>query len=172
MNYIDKLENEEIKKYFKMLSKEYPIFIDKYINTKELQRLKHIGQFCGCDYTKLYSCKYWYSRLDHSIACALMTYNFTKNKTQTLGALFHDLGTPAFSHCIDFLLNDSENQESSEKSIDEIISNSKEILKLLEKDNIEVYDVTNIDKYTILENQKPKLCVDRLEGVLHTALIW
>jgi HD superfamily phosphohydrolase len=170
--YLDSIKNDEIKKYFNILSNEYPTFIDKYIQTKEMQRLSGIGQFCGCDYTKLHSCKYWYSRLEHSVACALMTWSFTKNKEQTLGALFHDLGTPAFSHCIDFLLNDSVNQESSEKDVGEIILSSKEIMQYLKQDNIDVNNVVKIEKYTIVENKKPKLCVDRLEGVLHTGLVW
>ncbi|MGI6325153.1 MAG: hypothetical protein ACOXZS_04370 [Bacilli bacterium] len=44
--------------------------------TKTLQRLAGIGFLCGIDYTKLYAneIKYWYSRLDHSIGCALITW--------------------------------------------------------------------------------------------------
>lgn len=37
--------------------KEYPYFLDKYLETKTLTRIKHVTQFCGCDYTKLYSPK-------------------------------------------------------------------------------------------------------------------
>ncbi|MFV0250015.1 MAG: hypothetical protein ACK5HP_03155 [Bacilli bacterium] len=172
MTYIESIKNSELKEYFKLLSTNYPNFIDKYIDTKEMQRLNGIGQFCGCDYTKLHSCKYWYSRLDHSIACALMTWHFTKNKEQTLGALFHDLGTPAFSHCIDYLLNDFINQESSERSIKEVILSSKELMNYLNEDNIDIDSVADISKYTIVENKKPKICVDRLEGVIGTGLVW
>lgn len=165
--------NQEINEYFNILcNNDYPGFIDKYLNTKELNRLKGIGQFCGCDYTKLYNIKYWYSRYYHSIAVALMTWNFTKDKDQTLAALFHDLGTPVFSHSIDFMLGDSLNQESSELNVKDIIMNSDEIKKLLIEDNIDINLVCNIDKYTIIENSKPKLCADRLDGVLHTVLIW
>lgn len=163
----------ELEKYFNILcNNQYPKFIDKYIKTSEMERLANIGQFCGMDYTKLYSVKYWYSRLHHSIACALMTYNFTHDKTQTLCALFHDLGTPAFSHCIDYLLNDPINQESSEKDVFEIIKNSDDIRKYLDEDGVNVDDLKDISKYTIVENKKPKLCVDRLDGILTTCLIW
>ncbi len=172
MEYLKKHSNQEIVAYFKILSEDYPCFIDKYIKTKELQRLHGIGLFCGCDYTKLHSCKYWYSRLDHSVACALMTWHFTKSKAQTLGALFHDLGTPTFSHCIDYLLNDFVNQESSEKQVEEIINNSDEIMKYLKEDGLEVDKVIDIDKYTIIENKGPKICVDRLEGIITTGLVW
>ena len=37
------------------IDEDYPKFIDKYLNTKTLERLKYITQFCGCDYTRLYS---------------------------------------------------------------------------------------------------------------------
>ena len=165
--------NEEILEYYNIAcGGDYPKFIDKYIKTNELERLDGIGQFCGCDYTKVHSVKYWYTRLDHSIITALMTWHFTKDKAQTLAALFHDLGTPAFSHCIDFFLGDSIKQESSEISVKDILSNSQEICDYLEKDQITLDLVSDIETYTIVDNERPKICVDRLDGVLHTGLIW
>lgn len=151
---------------------DYPTFIDKYFNTLELSRLKGIGQFCGCDYNKLYNIKTWYSRFDHSVATSLITWNFTKDKVQTLSALFHDLGTPAFSHCVDYLLGDSVNQESSEKAVKDILLNSNDICKLLNEDNISIDDICDVSRYSIIENKSPRLCADRLEGVLHTVYIW
>lgn len=172
-NYIESI-NEELKEYFNILcGGEYPHYIDKYINNiDELNRLKNVGQFCGCDYTKLYNIKYWYSRLDHSIACSLMTWHFTKDKTQTISALFHDMGTPAFSHCIDFMNNDVINQESSEKDVYNIIKNSPKIKKYLEKDKVNIEELKDISIYPIVENERPKICVDRLDGIFHTCLIW
>lgn len=162
----------ELKEYLKTLcDSDYPQFIDKYFETKELQRLKGIDQFCGCFYTNLHNVKYWYSRFDHSVATALMTYHFTKDKTQTLSALFHDLGTPCFSHCVDFMLKDSVNQESSEKNVLDILKSSKDICASLEQDNISI-DRLDTSKYGVVENKFPKLCVDRLDGILTTGLIW
>lgn len=164
---------KELDKYFNILcNNDYPEFINKYLTVKELTRLKGIGQFCGCDYTKIYNIKYWYSRYDHSIACALMTWNFTKDKVQTLAALFHDLGTPVFSHSIDFMLGDTINQESSELSVKDVIIASEDIKEILNEDNIDIDSVCDLKRYTIIENKKPKLFVDRLDGVFHTVLIW
>ncbi len=59
---------------------DYPDFIDKYLNTNTLNRLKHITQFCGCDYTNLYSPLFKYTRFDHSLVVAHMTWHFTHNK--------------------------------------------------------------------------------------------
>ncbi len=163
---------EELEKYYQILCHDYPTFLDKYIETKMMQRLATIGQFCGSDYTNLYNCRYWYSRLDHCVACALMTWHFTGDKKQTLAALFHDSGTPIFSHCVDYLLEDYINQESAEINIKEVLLNSLEILNLLKEDHVLLEDVIDIERYSIVENKKPKICVDRLEGVLHTGLIW
>lgn len=167
------MKNEVLAEYFNILCQNnYPDFINKYLKTKEMQRISYIGQFCGSDYTAIYSPLFFYSRYDHSIATALMTWHFTKDKTQTLCALFHDLGTPCFSHCIDYLLGDFEKQESSEKDVFSIISNSQEMIQYLEEDDIKLEDLKDIKQYSIVENEKPKLCVDRLDGVLHTVLIW
>lgn len=158
--------------YQDIFIEDYPLFIDKYLELPEFKRIDNIGIFCGADYVKYMGIKFWYSRLDHSKTVALMTYHFTHNKTMTLAALFHDLGTPCFSHCIDYLLGDSINQESSEKSISEIINNSDEIKRYLEFDSVNINDLDDISKFTIVENKKPKLCVDRLDGVLSTCLAW
>ncbi|MDD3048500.1 MAG: hypothetical protein PHQ89_00725 [Bacilli bacterium] len=174
MNYIDTL-NKEIKAYFNILcDNDYPDFIDKYINTEAMQRLGGIGQFCGMDYTNLeiVKPKYWYSRLDHSIAVSLIVWNLTKDKIKTLTALFHDLGTPVFSHTIDYYLNDYINQESSELNIKDQIIKSNELVDLLNEDTVPFTDVSMPERYPILENSKPKLCADRLDGILHTLLIW
>ena len=56
------------------IDEEYPYFIDKYLDTKTLNRLKYVTQFCGCDYTDLYSPLFLYTRYDHSLVVAHMTW--------------------------------------------------------------------------------------------------
>ena len=72
------------------IDQEFPEFINKYLKTKTLNRLKYITQFCGCDYTKLYSPRFLYTRLDHSLVVAHMTWHFTHSKKETIIALLHD----------------------------------------------------------------------------------
>lgn len=101
--------NEKIKEYFKILSPEIPEFLEEYIETKEMQKQAGISVSCGTYYSKLFpEITLWYSSLDHSVAVALIIWNFTKNKKQTLSGLFHDIATPAFKHTIDFLNGDYE----------------------------------------------------------------
>lgn len=154
------------------IDNDYPDFIDKYLKTKTLNRLKHITQFCGCDYTKLYSPLFLYTRYDHSLVVAHMTWHFTHDKKETIVALLHDVGTPCFAHCIDYVFGDYINQESSERKIIDIINEDKEILKHLEDDGIKLDGLDDFSDYHILENKSPQLCTDRLDGVLHTCYIW
>ncbi len=151
---------------------DYPDFIDKYLTTNTLNRLKHITQFCGCDYTNLYSPLFKYTRFDHSLVVAHMTWHFTHDKKETIMALLHDIGTPCFAHCIDYVFGDYISQESSEKSIIEIINKDKKIQMFLKEDNLSIKDLDNYSNFHILENKSPKLCTDRLDGVLHTCYIW
>jgi len=109
---------------------------------------------------------------DHSLVVAHMTWHFTHDKKETIMALLHDIGTPCFAHCIDFVFNDYTSQESSEKSIIEIIKNDNKMQKFLKEDNLSIKDLDNYSNFHILENKSPKLCTDRLDGILHTCYIW
>lgn len=167
--YLENL-NEEIREYLKILSPEFPKWLLEYINTPEILRLEGIGMSCGTLYTKIYNDKYFYSALTHSIAVALIIWNFTKDKKQTIAGLFHDIATPTFKHCIDFLNGDSEHQESTEEKTEQIIRNSKEIIKLLNRDNIKVEEVSDYHIYPIADNDTPKLSADRFEYTLSGGL--
>ena len=94
MNYQFEKLNDEIKEYLKVLSPDFPEWLLEYINTPEMLRLDGIGMSCGTMYTKVFNDKYYYSSLTHSIAVALIIWNFTHDKKQTLSGLFHDIATP------------------------------------------------------------------------------
>ena len=152
-----------MKRYFEILSREFPLWLLDYINTPEMQRLKDISQACGTDYVKLYNHWDFYDVLEHSIGCALIVWNFTKDKKQTLSALFHDISTPVFKHCIDFLDGDYEKQESTEDLTVSMIRNSNEIMELLKRDGIGLEEVCDYHMYPIADNDSPRLSSDRLE---------
>lgn len=162
--------NTTIRNYFKILVDEIPYFLYEYINTPELQRIGKIGVNCGTDYTKIFNNKFFYSRLDHSIGVALIIWNFTKDKKQTLAGLFHDIATPCFSHCIDFLHKDYKNQEVTEADTRKIIEESQGIQSLLKKDNILIDEVCDYKIYPIADNDTPRLSADRLEYTLSSGL--
>lgn len=170
-NYYDNL-NTETKEYFKILSPEFPEWLFDYINTPEMQRISKISINCGTDYTKCFNIRYWYSNLDHSIGVALIIWNFTHDKKQTLAGLFHDIATPTFKHCIDFMNGDSETQESTEEKTTDIIQHSKELMYLLDRDNIKLEEVNDYKIYPIADNNTPKLSADRFEYTFSSGLIF
>ena len=167
--YLNSL-NTEIKEYFKILSNDYPEWLEEYIATKEMQRLGKISMNCGCNYSKCFNIRYWYSNLEHSVGVALIIWNFTHDKKQTLAGLFHDISTPVFKHCIDYMNGDSEKQESTEERTIDIIKNSKEIMTLLKKDNISLEEVSDYKIYPIADNDTPKLSADRFEYTFSNGL--
>ena len=153
---------------------EMPQFLLKYLNTPSLIRLKGIGYFCGMDYTSkdIYQFKEYITRYDHSISVALITYKLTKDKTQTLAGLFHDISTPCFSHVIDYMNEDYAKQESTEEYTETILRNDKYLLDCLEKDNISFDVIVNFKKYSVVDTIRPKLCADRLDGVILPGIAW
>ena len=164
------MNNNLISKYFKILSPEYPEWIDEYINTDRMQKQKYISVTCGKIYSKLFDYED-YTSLDHSIAVALIIWNFTHDKKQTLSGLFHDIATPAFKHCIDFLNGDYMNQESTEELTKKLIEGSKDIMSLLKRDGISIDEVCDYHIYPIADNDTPMLSADRLEYSLSNDLI-
>lgn len=169
MNYLEN-EDKRIIEYLNILEPEFPGWLNDYINTKELLSQKYISVTCGTIYSNLFESDFFFSSLDHSVAVALIIWHFTHDKKQTLSGLFHDIATPAFKHCIDFLNGDYMTQESTEELTTEIIKKSSEILKLLERDNIKISEIDDYHIYPIADNDTPKLSADRLEYSLSNAL--
>lgn len=162
--------NQKIKAYFRILSPRYPKWLDEYINTDPLLKQQYISITCGTIYSDLFSSQFFYSSLDHSVAVALITWHFTKSKKQTLASLFHDVATPVFKHCVDFMNGDYTKQESTEELTTGIIKDCPAIMELLKRDNVKLSEVNNYHIYPIADNDTPKLSADRLEYSLSNAL--
>ena len=169
MNYLENVDKRIIE-YFNILEPEFPGWLNDFINTKELLPQRYISITCGTIYSNLFESDFFFSSLDHSVAVALIIWHFTHDKKQTLSGLFHDIATPAFKHCVDFLNGDYMNQESTEDLTTEIIKKSSEIVKLLERDNIKISEIDDYHIYPIADNDTPRLSADRLEYSLSNAL--
>ena len=160
--------------YYRSLLGNIPEFLNKYLECPSLIRLKKIGYFCGMDYASkdIYDFSEYITRYDHSITVALLTYRFTKRKKDTIAALFHDIATPCFSHVIDYMNKDYEKQESTEEYTEKILLNDKVFNKCLEIDHLKLDDIINFKRYSIVDNERPKVCADRLDGVILTGIGW
>ncbi len=152
-----------VSKYHSILCPDRPDFLDEYLILPSLQRLGGIGLLCGTDWTPLFHNKFFYSRLDHSVGAALITWNFTHNKRQTLASLFHDIASPAFSHAVDFRNGDRMRQESTEALTHDIINGDLDLSEMLFRDGIYKYEMDDYHRYPVADNEIPGLSADRLE---------
>ena len=159
-----------IEEYYKILCTEFPNFLKKYIELPIMQRLSGIGLLCGTDWTSLYKNRFFYSRLDHSVGVALIIWNFTKDKTQTIAGLLHDVSTTVFSHVSDFRKGDALTQTSTEEPTTKMILSDSALCKLMESDGIEPKDVVDYHIYPIADNEIPALSADRLEYMYPSGL--
>lgn len=161
--------------YTDLLGKDnMPDFLPKYLNTPSLLRLKKVGYFCGMDYASrdIYDFGEYISRYDHSITVALITYRLSYDKTATLAGLFHDIATPCFSHVIDYMNKDYELQESTETYTERILNADQYLLDCLKQDQIDVAAINDFKKYTLVDNARPKVCADRLDGIILNGIGW
>ena len=153
---------------------QIPEFLKKYLSVSSLERLKKVGYFCGMDYASksIFSFKEYISRYDHSVSVALLTFKITQDKLATLSALFHDIATPCFSHVIDYMNGDYMNQESTEEYTEQILKKDKKLIKLLKEDSIDLEKIVNFKKFTLVDNNRPKICADRLDGIITSSIAW
>lgn len=170
MKYIDSVD-KRVLDYFNVLEPNFPEWLNDYIETKELLKQRYISVTCGKIYSNLFEIDFFFSSLDHSVAVALIVWHFTHDKKQTLSGLFHDIATPVFKHCVDFLNGDYMTQESTEDLTSKIISSSKEIMDLLKRDNIKLEEVDDYHIYPVADNDTPKLSADRFEYSFSNALL-
>lgn len=167
------MTGEEYIKYQKSIC-EIPEWLKKYLSLDIMERLKDISLLCGMEYASkdIYDFKLYVSRYDHSLSTALITWKLTQDKTQTLGALFHDISSPAFSHVIDYMNKDFINQESTEGYTEKIILSSSKALEYFKEDQVNVDDVINFKKFSVVDLKRPSICADRLENVISSNMGW
>ena len=162
--------------YYKMKLgiESMPEFLKEYLSMPSITRLKDITYLCGMDYASkyVYDFKEPISRYDHSLTVALMTWNLTHDIKATIAALYHDAATPCFSHVIDYMNRDYLVQESTEKPLEDMLKKDSILSNKLKDDNIDIEDIINFKKYSIVDLERPKLCADRLDGIILTGISW
>lgn len=142
-----------------------PSYIQPYLQTKTMQRLKYIDMNCGIPYTSMqpYASLQPYNRYEHSLRVACLLHHFHQPKHIVLAGLFHDCATPVFSHTIDFMNGDYAKQESTEANTTSMMQKDSLLMHLLQKDCISISSVCDYHMYPIADNDSPQLSCNRLE---------
>lgn len=97
--------------------------LDKYFDTKTLQRLKGKGFFCGMDYVSIPELRprEYYSRYDHSKNVGYTAWKLSEDLKVALTGAFHDVGSLSFAHVNSFKKGDALKQENDELNVREIL---------------------------------------------------
>jgi len=163
-----------VEKYNNLNKQNSNDILDKYFETKTLQRLKGKGLFCGMDYVGIDSLRpnEYYSRYDHSKNVAYTAWKLSEDLKIALTGAFHDVGSLSFAHVNSFKKGDSLLQESDELNIKDVLAQDKELLDYLHDDGISIDDVVSAKKYPLIDKKIPALCLDRVDGILATCLFW
>lgn len=163
-----------VEKYNNLNKQNSNDALDKYFETKTLQRLKGKGLFCGMDYVGIDSLRpnEYYSRYDHSKNVAYTAWKLSEDLRVALTGAFHDVGSLSFAHVNSFKKGDSLKQESDELNIKDVLLQDKELIEYLYNDGIKLEDVISTNKYPLIDKKIPALCLDRVDGILATCLFW
>ena len=134
--------------------------IYEIINTKIFKRLKNIYQSGG---GYLVNDLWNVNRQEHSIGTMILSLKFNGNIEEQIKALLHDISHTAFSHVIDYVLK-NENEDYHEK-IQEDFLNDEELLSILGKYNLNIKRIMS-KNYSFLDNELPELSFDRIDYTL------
>ena len=136
--------------------------LEELINTKEVQRLKNIHQG-GASY--LVNPDWNVTRYEHSIGVMLLIRIMGGSIQEQIAGLLHDISHTAFSHVVDFAL-ENKDENYHEKIFENIIENSM-IPYILKNYGYAYKDIVyDESKWTILEKSAPDLCADRIDYTL------
>lgn len=109
------------------------------------------------------------TRYEHSVGAMLLVRRMGGDLKEQIAALLHDVSHTAFSHVIDYVYDDHDNQSYHEE-IKEKFLNQTDLPGLLADHGYDWRDFIEETPYTLLEQPAPRLCADRLDYFLRDSL--
>jgi len=142
------------------------------INSKAVQRLNGIYQ--GPSFlltTNRIFKKYKNTRFEHSVGVLILLKKLRAELNEQIAGLLHDISHTVFSHVTDFLFNRHIQHDYHEKFHDKMILKS-DIPLILKKHHIDINEIFDEKKFTLLEKELPDLCADRIDYFLRDMTIY
>src|SRR3989344_498807 len=135
-----------------------PILVE-LINSAPVQRLKEVSQWGIVD--ENYQ-KKAFSRFDHSIGVLILLRRLNAKLEEQVAGLLHDASHTAFSHIIDWVLEDTTNENYQDKTLLKTFEET-EISSILKKHGFDPQKIADLEKFSLLEREAPFLCADRVD---------
>lgn len=141
-----------------------PVLIE-LLQTDAMKRLHHINQYGIMKFIKPHED---YTRYQHSIGVLYLLRTFGASLEEQVMGLLHDVSHTAFSHVADFLFDTVQNKSSYQDSIFAWYVAHTDLGPVLEKYNLSwICSPEAAHKFTMLKDNLPNLCADRLEYNLY-----
>ena len=146
---------------------EFSKSIDNIIHSEPLQRLKNIHQG-GAMFLAYPAIKT--SRFEHSLGVCNLIRILGGDEKEQIAGLLHDISHTAFSHVVDYVLGDRE-EDFHEKHKLRFLLNEGLVLNLRSL-GLEPEEFLEDDKFHLLEADHPALCADRIDYTLRDLIAW
>jgi HD superfamily phosphohydrolase len=138
-----------------------PVLID-LINSKAMIRLKGVLQH---GISGLIGITSEVTRFEHSIGAMIVVRRLGASLEEQIAALLHDVSHTAFSHVIDYVFNDHDDQSYHDRMKESYVINT-DVPEILAKHGYNWTDFLHEDNFPILEQPSPRLCADRIDYFL------
>ena len=141
-----------------------PVLLE-LIATGAMQRLKGIDQNVTANLLPIP----WkpFTRFDHCVGVMLLIRKLGGSLEEQIAGLLHDISHTAFSHVMDFVFDQQMTQNFHEEHIERIVKQSA-IPEILSRYGFDTDRVINHANFSILEQELPALCADRVDYAVKT----
>lgn len=129
------------------------------IKSPTLQRLKGISQQ---GLPREFYHREVFSRFEHSVGVFILLTKLKASLYEQIAGLLHDISHTAFSHVIDWVIGDPAKEDYQDNIFLEVLKKS-EIPDILNKHEIDIEKIGNLESFTLLEREAPSLCADRID---------
>jgi len=142
-----------------------PVLVD-LIQTRAMQRLKGVLQH---GITGLMGITFPTTRYEHSVGVMLLVRLLGGGLEEQIAALLHDVSHTAFSHVIDYVFNQHDNQEYHEAIKLGYVAGT-DVPAVLRNFGYRWQDLLEVENFGLLEQPAPALCADRTDYFLRDSL--
>ncbi|MFH1714400.1 MAG: HD domain-containing protein [Candidatus Nealsonbacteria bacterium] len=152
--------------YGKFSVKE-PVLLE-LIKSKPVQRLKGISQLgVPSPFYHLPD----FSRFEHSLGVMILLRRIKASLEEQIAGLLHDISHTAFSHVFDWVVGYNGSEDHQDKTHRSFFNNP-EIEKIFKKYNLNKNKISNLERFSLLEQKIPRLCADRVDYALREFSLW
>lgn len=110
-----------------------------------------------------------YSRYDQGVGVMLLLKRLGASLEEQVAGLLHDVSPTAFSHVIDYVFGTTAQHDFQDDHHEDYVRRSG-ILEIIRKHSLPERCALHPRRYPLLEQPIPRLCADRIDYALRSAL--